>query len=116
MSAEVLWEYVSAVAVVRDEQLCLNQALEDMNVVWNSTNTSVTHRCEEREGWAGEGFGGVHVFVFPPHISCRRDCCKSGMSRQELYLVHPFSVKKKISSKVASLKRMNAWFLGEDDK
>ena len=39
----------------------------------------------------------------------------SRMSRQELYLVHPFGKKNKMSSEVDALKKMNSWFLGEDD-
>ena len=111
---ETLWEHISAIAVQRDEQLCLNEALEDMEIVWSST-TSVARKCDERDGWEGEGGDGLRVYVFPQHMFCRRACCRPGMSRWELYLVHPFGEKNKMSSKVDALKKMNSWFLGEDD-
>ena len=99
---------------VRDEQVCLNFAVEEMEVAWNTT-TSVSRHCSEREGWEGEGLDGIRVLVFPQNMFCRKNCCKAKMALQDLYLVHPFGSKRNVSSKVDALKRMNAWFINEDD-
>ena len=107
-----MWEYVSAVMENRDEQVCLNQALEEMEIQWSPT-TTVDRQCQEGEGWEGEEGGGLRVLVFAQRTFCRRDCCKTDMPRRELYLVHPFSKKGKISSKVRALRKMGAWFIND---
>ena len=112
--AETLWKHISSIHVQRDEQISINKALEDMGIAWRSPTPAV-NRCAEREGRQGEEDGGLHVYVFPQHVFCRRGCCTPGLSREELYLVHPFSVKNKVLSKVNALKKMNSWFLSEND-
>ena len=98
-----------------DEQLCLNWALVEMNTVWERV-TSADQRCSVAEGWEGRGDHEIVVHVFPPHLFCRAACCTQIHTRQDLYSVHPLESKTNLESKVASLKRLKAWFLPNQDK
>ena len=82
-----------------------------MTVVWKQTTTN-SKICSVSSGWESEG-APIGVFVFSQQQFCR-NCCKEGMSHEELYLVHPISNKKNLEGREGSLNRMQAWFLDKE--
>ena len=93
---------------IRDDQVCLNQALLDMAVVWKQT-TNDSRVCTIKNGWESDD-APIRIFVFSQKQFCR-SCCKRKMSHKGLYLVHPTTHKTHLKEKVRSLKRLRAWFL-----
>ena len=94
----------------KDEQVTLNNALLQMNSVWQE-KTPVNKMCTNKEGWEGRGEDDIRIYVFPPQVFCRAGCCKPTMSRNTLYNAHPIGSKTILSAKEAVLKEMKAWFL-----
>ena len=97
---------------IRDDQVCLNQALLDMTVVWKQT-TNDSRICTVKNGWESED-APIRVFVFSQKQFCR-SCCKQQMSHEKHYLVYPNTSKTDLKEEERSLKRMQAWFLDEED-
>ena len=106
---EYLWNRICALDM-KSDQVCLNQALLDMTVVWKQT-TKDSKICTINNGWESED-APIRVFVFSQKQFCR-SCCNRKMSRhKKLYLVHPLTNDKTyMNQKEHYLKNMQAWFL-----
>ena len=106
---ESLWRHISPLSE-NSEQFILNHALQQMNSVWQE-KTPVHKMCTNEEGWEGRGEDDIRIYVFPPQIFCRAECCKPTMSRNTLYCAHPLGLKREFGEKEPVLKEMKAWFL-----
>ena len=82
------------------EQPYINNALLEMNTVWENT-TQTQHIAGG--GWEGRGDDDIPIYLFPREVFCRKSCW--GHSNARAYLLHPVASKSDLELKESVLKK-----------